>query len=233
MARRFWPNTDPLGKRFGLSRYRLTVVGIVGDVKFTSLTKDADPEFYEPYRQAPGADMTLTARTVTDPLRLAPALRQAVLETDPTQAISRVTPMAQYVSDAVGTPRVSALLLAAFGTTALLLAAVGIYGVISSSVTRRTREIGIRIALGASGRDVMWIVVGQAIALASLGVVLGIGSALALNSIMQRMLFGVTATEPFTYLAVSVLLIAIAALAAYVPARRAARISPSVALRCE
>jgi putative ABC transport system permease protein len=125
------------------------------------------------------------------------------------------------------------VLLTAFGTTALLLAAVGIYGVISFTVTRRTREIGVRIALGASGRDVMRIVVGQAIALASLGVAVGIGSALSLNRIMQRMLFGVTATEPFAYVAVSVLLIAIAALAAYVPARRATRISPSVALRCE
>jgi ABC-type antimicrobial peptide transport system permease subunit len=172
-------------------------------------------------------------RTITDPLRLAPALRQAVLETDPTQPISRVTPMDQYVSDAVGTPRVSALLLTAFEITALLLAAVGIYGVISFSVTRRTREIGVRMALFAAGRDVMRMVVGQAIALSSIGVAAGIGSALALHSIMQRMLFGVTATEPFTYLAVSVLPIAIAALAAYIPARRATRISPSVALRCE
>jgi putative ABC transport system permease protein len=191
------------------------------------------PEFYELYRQASIADMILAVRTVTDPLRLAPVLRQAVLETDPTQPISRITPMAEYVSDAVGTPRLSALLLAAFGTTALLLAAVGIYGVISFSVTRRTREIGIRIALGAAGRDVMRTVVGQAVALASAGIAIGIGSALALNSIMQRMLFGVTATEPSAYLAVSALLIAIAALAAYVPARRAMRIDPSVALRCE
>ena len=235
MARRFWPGTDPLGNRFGFrsGTYWLTVVGIVGDVKFTSPTKDADPEFYEPYRQAPIADMVLTMRTVTDPLRLAPALRQAVLETDPTQPISRVTPMAQYVSDAVAAPRLSALLLAAFGATALVLAAVGIYGVISFSVKRRTREIGVRIALGAAGSDVMRIVVGQAIALASLGVAIGIGSALALNSVMQRMLFGVTATEPSAYVAVSVLLLAIAALAAYVPARRAARINPSDALRCE
>lgn len=232
MARRFWPDTDPLGRRFGPGQYWLTVVGIVGDVKFTSLTKDADPEFYEPYHQASIADMILTVRTVTDPLRLAPALREAVLETDPTQPISRITPMAQYVSDAVGTPRLSALLLAAFGTTALLLAAVGIYGVISFSVTRRTREIGVRIALGAAGRDVMRTVVGEAVALASVGIAIGIGSALALNSVMQRMLFGVTATEPSVYLAVSTLMIAIAALAAYVPARRATRIDPSVALRC-
>ena len=238
MARRFWPNTDPVGKRFGTGQSWLTVVGVVGDVKFTSLTKDAELEFYELYRQASIADMILTVRTVTDPLRLAPVLRQAVLETDPTQPISRIIPMAQYVSDAVGTPRLSALLLAAFGTTALLLAAVGIYGVISFSVTRRTREIGIRIALGAAGRDVMQTVVGQAVALASVGITIGIGSALALNSIMQRMLFGVTATEPSAYLAVSALLIAIAALAAYVPAtasyadrsvcRLAVRIKPAL-----
>lgn len=235
MARRFWPGTDPLGKRFGFrsGRRRLTVVGIVGDVKFTSLTKDADPEFYEPYRQDPIEDMVLTMRTVTDPLRLAPPLRQALLETDPTQPISRVTPMAQYVSDAVAAPRLSALLLAAFGATALVLAAVGIYGVISFSVTRRTREIGVRVALGATGHDVMRIVIGQAVTLASIGVALGIGSALALTSVMQRMLFGVTATDPFAYVAVSVSLLSIAGLAAYVPARRAARINPSDALRCE
>jgi putative ABC transport system permease protein len=236
MARRFWPNTDPLGKRFGTGRTEqswLTVVGVVGDVKFTSLTKDAELEFYELYRQVSIADMILTVRTVTDPQRLAPALRQAVLETDPTQPISQITPMAQYVSDAVGTPRMSALLLAGFGTTALLLAAVGIYAVISFSVTRRTREIGIRIALGAAGRDVMRAVVGHAVALASVGIAIGIGSALALNSVMQRMLFGVTATEPSAYLAVSAVMIAIAALAAYVPARRATRIDPSAALRCE
>lgn len=233
MARRYWPDTDPLGKRFGSGPYWLTVVGIVGDVKFTSLTKAAEPEFYEPYRQASLPDMILTVRTLSDPQRLAPALREAVLEIDPTQPISRIIPMAQYVSDAVGTPRLSALLLAAFGTTALLLAAVGIYGVISFSVMQRTREIGVRIALGAAGRNVMWAVVGQAVVLASVGIAVGISSALALNSIMQRMLFDITATEPSAYLAVSALLMAIAALAAYVPAQRATRIDPSVALRCD
>ena len=233
MARRFWPNADPLGKRFGLGSYWLTVVGIVGDVKFTSLTKDPEPEYYEPYRQASIPDMILTLRTASDPLRLAPALREAVLETDPAQPISRVTPMAQYFSDAVATPRLSASLLAAFGTTALLLAAVGIYGVISFSVARRTREIGVRMALGAAGRDVVWMVVAQAVALAFLGVGVGIGATLALTGVMKGLLFGVTATDPLSYLAVSVLLISIAALAAYVPARRAARINPSVALRYE
>ncbi|HLJ49998.1 MAG TPA: ABC transporter permease [Bryobacteraceae bacterium] len=233
MARRFWPGVDPLGRRFGRGTYWLTVVGIVGDVKFTSLTKEADAEYYEPYRQASIAQMVLTVRSVGDPLRLAPALRQAVLETDPTQPISRVTPMTQYVSDAVGTSRLSASLLAAFGATALLLAAVGIYGVISFTVTRRTREIGVRLALGAGHRDVIRLVVGDAVILACFGVALGIGSALALTRFIRGMLFGVSATEPFTYLAVSILLVAVAALAAYIPARRASQISACVALRYE
>lgn len=177
--------------------------------------------------------MIVTVRTASDPPRLAPALRQAVLEIDPTQPVSRVTSMAQRLFDAVGTPRLAALLLVVFGTVALLLAAVGIYGVISFSVVRRTREIGVRMALGAGGRDVLRMVVGQAVMLASIGVAVGVGGALALTRVIQGMLFGVNATDPFVYLAVSTLLIAIAALAAYVPARRAARISPAVALRYE
>jgi ABC-type antimicrobial peptide transport system permease subunit len=211
----------------------MTIVGIAGDVKFTSLTKEAEPEFYQPYRQAPAPDMVVTLRTSSDPLLSAPALREATRETDPTQPISRVTAMEQYLSDAAGTPRLSAILLTAFGSTALLLAAIGIYGVISFSVARRTREIGVRIALGAGRRDVMRIVVGHAVLLAAVGVVVGIAAALALMRVMDRLLFGVSATEPAAYAAVSALLLAVAALAAYIPARRAALISPSVALRYE
>jgi putative ABC transport system permease protein len=233
MARRYWPGADPIGKRFGSANNWYNIVGIVGDVKFTSLTKDSDPEFYEPYRQAPSADMVLTMRTASAPLRLASALRQAVHETDPNQPVSRVTTMEQYLSDATGTPRLAAVLLAGFGGTALLLAGVGIYGVISFSVTRRTREIGLRIALGAAARDVKLMVVRQAVILASIGVAIGIGGALALARVVEGMLFGVNARDPITYSWVSGLLIAIASLAAYVPARRAARIAPSVALRCE
>ncbi len=141
--------------------------------------------------------------------------------------------MAQRLSQTMGTPRLAATLLTVFGTVALLLAAVGIYGVISFSVARRTREMGIRIALGASRRDVLRMVVCQAVALASIGVAVGIGGALELTSVIRGMLFGVNATDPMAYLAVSTVLIAIAALAAYVPARRAARVSPSAALRYE
>jgi putative ABC transport system permease protein len=177
--------------------------------------------------------MVLTVRTAAAPLSLAPALREAVREVDPNQPISHLTSMEEHLSDAMGTPRLSALLMAAFGGAALLLAAIGVYGVISFSVTRRTREIGLRIALGARARDVMFMVVRQAVTLATIGVAIGVGGALALTKVTQGMLFGVNPREPFAYLGVSVLLIAIATLAAFVPARRAARISPSVALRCE
>jgi putative ABC transport system permease protein len=233
MARRFWPNVDPLGKRFGSRSTWYTIVGVVGDVKFTSLAKDADPEFYEPYRQTPIADMVLALRSASDPAPLAPALRESVRGADPTEAISRITTMGEYLSDRLGEPRLSALLFAGFGVTALLLAAIGIYGVISFSVTRRTREIGIRIALGAARREVMWLVVGEAVLLASIGVAAGIAAALSLTRVMQGMLFGVSATEPLVYVAVSALLIATGAFAAYLPALRATRITPSLALRCD
>ena len=233
MARRYWPGTDPIGKRFGTQAAWITVVGIVGDVKFMSLAKDAEPEFYVPYRQSAQRDMVLAVRTASDPSLLAPALRRAVLETDPSQPVSRVTTMTQYVDDAVATPRLAAGLLTVFGGIALLLAAVGIYGVIAFSVTRRTREIGVRIALGAGRRDVLRMVVGQAVMLAAIGVAVGIAGALALTNVVQGLLYGVAATDPLIYASVSILLIAVAALAAYIPARRAARVSPSMALRYE
>jgi putative ABC transport system permease protein len=233
MAQRYWPGVDPIGKRFGSGNNWYTIIGIVGDVKFTSLTKSSDPEFYEPYRQAPVAGMVLTIRAASPPSTLAHALREIVHETDPNLAITRVTSMEEYLSEATGTPRLSAFLLAGFGGTALLLAAIGIYGVISFSVTRRTREIGLRVALGAAQRDVIFMVLGQAVTLGSIGVAIGIAGALALTRLIQGMLFDVNAKDPLTYLGVSVLLIATTGVAAYFPARRAARISPSVALRNE
>jgi putative ABC transport system permease protein len=233
MARRFWPGEDPLGKRFGIGSVWLTVVGIVGDVKFTSLTKDAEPEFFEPYLQRPVPAMVLAVRTGGDPMRFAPPIRRAVLETDPGQPVSRVMPMAQLVSDSVGTARLSAVLLASFGATALLLAAVGIYGVLSYSVTRRTHEIGVRLALGAARGDVIRMVVREALTLAAIGVPIGVASGFSLTGLLQRTLFGISALEPFTYVAASILVMVTAALAAYVPARRAAQLSLSAALRHE
>jgi putative ABC transport system permease protein len=233
MARRYWPQGDAIGRRFGAPNAWITVVGIVGDIRFTSLTKDADPEFYVPYRQSAQTDMVLVVRTKSDPSRLTSALRQAVLETDPSQPISKVTPMTELLADSLGTPRLAASLLAGFGAMAVLLAAVGIYGVVAFSVSRRTREIGVRIALGASARDVLSMVVREALLLAAIGVAVGIAGGLALTNVVQGMLFGVAATDPATYAAASLALIAVAALAAYVPARRAAGLSPSMALRHE
>jgi len=233
MARRYWPGRDPIGKRFGNGRDWYTIVGVVGDVKHMSLTRDADPEFFEPYRQSPRPDMILTVRTASDPLRFAPALRQAVREIDRSQPVSRVTSMGQRLTDATGSQRFAALLLAIFGAVALVLAAVGIYGVISSSVARRTHEIGVRMALGAARRDVMRMVVGQAVLLAGIGVAAGVAGGLALTRVIRSLLYGVSATDPWAFAGVAFLLLAVAALAGYIPARRAARVSPSVALRYE
>ena len=233
MAQRYWPGADPIGRRFGYPNHWLRVVGVAGDVKFTALTKDANPEFYEPYRQAGANDMVLAVRTAVAPLDFAPALRQAVLQTDPTQPVSRITAMETYLEDAVGASKLAAQLLAAFGIVALLLAAVGTYGVISFSVARRTREIGIRIALGAAANDVKRMVVSQAVLLAAAGVAAGIAGALALTHVIEGMLFGVNAIDPALYLGVAALLIAIAAFSAYIPAARAARVSPATALRYE
>ncbi|HEY1341007.1 MAG TPA: FtsX-like permease family protein, partial [Bryobacteraceae bacterium] len=233
MARRYWPGADAIGKRFGNGRDWFTVIGVVGDVKHQALTKEADPEFFEPYAQTPQPSMVLTVRTASDPLRFAPALREAIRNVDRGQPVAHITTMEQRVVDAMGTQRFAALLLAVFGTVALLLAAVGIYGVISFSVARRTREIGVRMALGAAGGDVMRMVVRRAVLLAALGVAAGVAGGLALAKVIRSMLYGVSATDPWVFGAAAVLMLSVAALAAYVPARRASRVSPSEALRYE
>jgi putative ABC transport system permease protein len=233
MARRYYPGVDPIGKRFGNGRLWYTVVGVVGDVKHMSLTRESDPEFFEPYRQSPRGEMIVTIRTASDPLAFAPALRQAVLEIDRSQPVSRITAMSQRLSDSIASQRFATILLMVFGIVALVLASVGIYGVISFSVARRTHEIGVRIALGAAASDVLRMVVGHAVLLAAIGAGAGIAAGLALTRAMRSLLFGVSATDPAAYISVAVALVAVAALAGYVPARRAARVSPVESLRYE
>ena len=177
--------------------------------------------------------MRLAVRTAADPLRFAPALRRAVMDLDRDQPLSRVGSMEQAISDAVSTERFSALLLGVFASLALVLSAIGIYGVISFSVTRRTHEIGVRMALGARSTDVLRAVVGQGAVLALVGVAIGLSAAFALTRLIGSLLYGVKATDPFVFAGVSLLLIAVAALASYIPARRAARVDPMVALRYE
>jgi putative ABC transport system permease protein len=231
MARRFWPGQDAVGKRFGNGRDWITVVGVVGDVKHMSLAQAPDAEYFEPYPQSPRSEMVLAVRTTSDPMRLAPALRGAVLELDRDQPVSRVAAMSQRLSDSIAPQRFATLLLGIFALVALALAAVGIYGVISFSVTRRTHEIGVRLALGAHRNDVLRMVVLQAVTLALVGVAIGVAGGLALTRVLGTLLYGVSATDPAIFAAVSLLLTLVAALASWLPARRAARVDPIVALR--
>jgi putative ABC transport system permease protein len=172
-------------------------------------------------------------RTSSDPLRFAPTLRRVVADLDREQPVSRVASMEQTLLDSIAAKRLSTTLLGIFAVVALVLATIGIYGVISHSVTRRTPEIGLRMALGAQATDVLRMVVGRGVLLASAGVIIGLAAASALTRLVGTLLYGIKATDPMVFVGVSLLLIAVAALACYIPARRAARLDPMVALRHE
>jgi putative ABC transport system permease protein len=211
----------------------MQVVVAVGDVRHMSLAQAPDAEICFPFAQSPQPAMSLALRTSSEPLRFAPALRQAVLELDREQPVSRVAAMEQTLAGSLAAQRFSTVLLGIFAVVALVLAAIGIYGVISFSVTRRTHEIGIRMALGARRADVLRMVVLEGTLLALMGVSIGLAAAFALTRLIGSLLYGVKATDPLVFSAISLLLIAVAALASYLPARRAARVDPMVALRYE
>ena len=177
--------------------------------------------------------MTLIAHTAAGAEQLADAMRAAVQEVDPEQPVYRVSTMEQFFSAAVAVPRATMFLMGALAVAALILAAVGIYGVIAYAVTQQTREIGIRMALGATQPDVLRLVVGQGITLALIGEVIGLAGAFALTRLMTSLLFGVSATDPATFTVIALLLTGVALLACYIPARRATKVDPLVALRYE
>jgi len=234
MARRCWPNQDPVGKRFGDGKNNwLTVVGVIADMRQTSLADDPDMESYMPHVQSPDADMALVVRTAMDPLRLAPAIRAAVRELDKDLPVSEISTLSNSISHSTRSQRFSAALFGAFAALALLLAAVGVYGVISYSVARRMHEIGVRLALGAERRAIVGMVVGRALLLGGVGVALGVAGGLALTRLLRSMLYQVSATDPSVFVGVSLFLLAVVALAGYFPARRAARVDPTVALHHE
>ncbi len=237
LARKYFPGEDAVGKRIGLSIAKnMTgeIVGVVGDVKHVSLDKEAGVECYVNYLQVPDAAMTLVARSESnDPASLSAALRKAVEEVDKDQPLSDVQTMDQWLASSVARRRFNTLLLGVFALVALLLAAVGIYGVMSYTVTQRTKEIGIRLALGARASDVQRMVVGQGMALILIGVSVGLVAAFALTRVMSSLLFGVSATDPLTFIGVSALLASVALVACLIPARRATKVDPMVALRYE
>lgn len=237
-ARQFVPKDDPIGKRIKLggrdsTRPWLSIVGIAGDVRDTALESEARPCVYVPYPQFPALSMSLIARTSVDSKALIPAIRDEVWAVDRDQPVTDIKTMDQYVSDSVSPRRANALLLGIFAALALVLAAVGMYGVMSYGVTQRVHEIGIRMALGAQKSDVIELIVGNGMTLVLAGVMIGLAGALALSRVLSSLLYGVSATDPMTFAGVSLVLIAVALLASYIPARRAAKVDPMIALRCE
>jgi putative ABC transport system permease protein len=242
MARQYWPGESALGKRFKVGSIDdqvpwITIVGIVGDIKEMGLEAPPKAEMFFPYQQLPrvlwNMPRDLTVRTTGDPLSLVAAVRQAVWSVDPAQPVSNVRTMEDILSGEVTQRRITMTLLAAFAGLALLLASLGIYGVLSYAVAQRTQEIGIRMALGANRLEVLRLVMGDGLRLAGAGVAIGLGVSLALTQLMTRLLFGVTASDPRTLAGVTLLLLTVALVACYVPARRAARVDPMVALRNE
>jgi putative ABC transport system permease protein len=239
MARKYWPNEDPVGKRISFEtgpdnqpRWR-EIVGLVGHVRHKDLEGDSRVQYYVPLMQRPNAGVFLAARTSGDPEALTAPVRGVIRELDGDLPVYKVTTMRQLVADSMAQRRFSMLMLGIFAAVALLLASVGLYGVLAYSVTQRTREIGVRMALGAQTRDVLRMVVGQGMALALAGVGVGLGVAFAVTRLMTSFLYGVTATDPAVFAAVAVLLTAVAFLACYIPARRATRVDPMEALRYE
>jgi putative ABC transport system permease protein len=248
-ARKFWLNQDPVGKH--LKRVWdsgwTTVVGVVGDVNEYSLASRfpeyVDGAIYEPYgngvrvgrnRAAPRpAEMTLLVRTTNDLASLAEELRRVVASLNPDVPVSEMQTLGRVVSGSVAAPRSTTSLFAIFAGVALLLGAVGVYGVISYSVVERTSEIGIRLALGAQKREVMRTVMGQGAWVALMGIGIGLAGALALTRFLSSLLFGVKPTDPLTFTVVSLILAGVVLLASYIPARRAAKVDPMVALRYE
>lgn len=239
-VRQYFPNENPLGKRLkpdvetNHTPARMSeIVGVVADIKTSSLREDAAPVVYVPFAQFPISAMTVVVRSAADSRPLIAALRQTAQSVNPGILLFSGKTLEQQIGLTLGQPRFSALLLAVFAALALILAMVGLYGAISYAVSQRTRELGIRMALGAAPAAVLKLVLGGALRVALVGTILGLGAAFALARLMSGLLFGISATDPLTFLSVAVALLVVAVVSSYVPARRAMRVDPMVALRHE
>jgi putative ABC transport system permease protein len=233
-ARRYWPNENPIGKRFRFGDNVFgTVIGVVGDVRSLSLEREARPAFYVSYGHFSLPALTIVVRASAPPEAMTAALRAQVYALDHDLPVYNIRPMEQIVSNAAGQPRFQTLLLGLFSAAALLLAAIGIYGVMAYTITQRTHEIGVRMALGARTRDTLQHVLGQGMKLVLIGATLGLAGAFVAARALKSMLFGVSPADPLTFAAVTVFLALVAFAACWIPARRATKIDPMIALRSE
>jgi putative ABC transport system permease protein len=240
MARRDFPNVNPIGKRINLGGNNpqgqpvwWEIVGVTANVRSLELREEATPEFYLSALQDTFAGMSIVIRTAAEPASLAPEVRRIVAEVDKSAPVSEVKTMEHIVSESVTQPRFNLFLLGLFGGIALLLSAAGIYGVTAYSVTQRTHEFGIRMALGAQVGDVLRMILGQGMLLIVAGIVVGLVASFALTRLMKSLVFGVSVTDPLTFVAITLLLSVVALIACYIPARRATKVDPLVALRYE
>jgi putative ABC transport system permease protein len=232
MVRKHFAHENPLGKRIVMGQ-PLEIVGVVANAKLYGLDAPVEPAIYVPHMQRPADSMGVVVRTAGDPAAMASAVRREILKMDPGQPVSNVRTMQTVLSDSLMLRRVSMMLLSVFASLALTLATVGIYGLTAYSVSRRTHEIGLRVALGASQSQILRLVVGRGLATSLIGAGIGVAAAFALTRGLSGMLYGVTATDPLVFAGVPLLLVAVSALASYVPARKATRIDPLAALRYE
>lgn len=240
LVRRDFDSEEPVGKRINFGGVGsngqpnwFEIVGVVADVRSLELNSEPTPEIYTSYLQDPFAGMSYVVRSSVEPQSLVPSVREAVRQVDKAQPVAEVMEMEQLVSEAAAQPRFNSLLLGIFASVALMLAAAGIYGVMSYAVAQRTHEIGVRMALGAQTRDVLWLVVWQCIRLTLFGLALGLLCAFALTRVMATLLYGVKPTDPSTFAGGALLLAVVALLACYIPARRATKVDPLTALRYE
>jgi len=231
--RRFFDGADPVGQHLRIGRTDIEIVGVVGGVKQDGLDKEPTPTMYLPMRQVPEPLMSLVVRAAGDPAALIPTVKAAVYAIDPDQPVYRVRTMTQAVADITSPQRLTLILLSLFAAVALLLASIGIYGLIAYSVAQRTHEMGIRIALGAAPRQVIGLVVGQALGVTVAGVAVGLVLAIGATRVLASTLYGVDARDAALFVPTVAAIVAVASLASYIPARRAAAIDPVVSLRSE
>ena len=236
LAKRYFPNEDPIGKRIAVSWSDGEIdeiVGVVGDIREGALNKDPEPAVYWPHPREPYGGMALVVRASGDAARLGTAVQKEIRALDPEQPVADVRTMEQVIARSIARPRFNMLLLAIFAGVALLLASVGLYGVMNYSATQRIHEVGIRMALGATRTDIMRLIVGNGMLLTLIGIAIGVAASIGLTRVMQSFLFGIGATDAVTFIGVSALLIVVALLANYIPAHKATRVNPTIALRYE